>query len=64
MADRADHVTMLQRSPSYVLSIPAADPFANALNKLVGHDRAHRIIRRKNIMLSRESTRPACTFRS
>jgi cation diffusion facilitator CzcD-associated flavoprotein CzcO len=53
MADKADHVTMLQRSPSYVLSIPAADPFANALNKLVGHDRAHRIIRRKNIMLSR-----------
>ncbi|GAA4490620.1 NAD(P)/FAD-dependent oxidoreductase [Rhodococcus olei] len=53
MADRTSHITMLQRSPSYVFSIPAEDPFANTLNRLLGHDRAHRIIRRKNIMLSR-----------
>ncbi len=29
MAPQAAHVTMLQRSPSYVLSLPAADPLAD-----------------------------------
>ena len=28
MAERAEHVTMLQRSPSYVVSLPAVDPIA------------------------------------
>src|SRR5699024_1155078 len=28
LAERAAHVTMLQRSPSYVLSIPSEDPIA------------------------------------
>lgn len=53
MAGRASHVTMLQRSPSYVFSLPAEDAIANVLNKALGHDRAYRIIRRKNIMLVR-----------
>ena len=29
MAERAAHVTMLQRSPSYIVSVPAEDPIAN-----------------------------------
>ncbi|GAA5148309.1 NAD(P)/FAD-dependent oxidoreductase [Pseudonocardia eucalypti] len=49
MAGRAGHVTMLQRSPSYMLSLPAQDPIANALNRLLGHRRAYPVIRRKNI---------------
>jgi cation diffusion facilitator CzcD-associated flavoprotein CzcO len=49
MAGRAEHVTMLQRSPSYVLSLPAADPIANLLHRVLGPDRAYPIIRRKNI---------------
>ncbi|QZT60453.1 flavin-containing monooxygenase [Mycolicibacterium austroafricanum] len=53
MADKAAHVTMLQRSPSYVFSIPAEDAVANTLKKLVGPAHAHRITRRKNIMLNR-----------
>ncbi|AMT73264.1 flavin-containing monooxygenase [Mycobacteroides immunogenum] len=53
MSGAAAHVTMLQRSPSYVASIPASDPFANVANRLLGHGRAHRVIRRKNIALSR-----------
>ena len=53
MADKAGHITMLQRSPSYVFSIPAEDPIANTLNRLVGHDRAYRIVRRKNIAMGR-----------
>ncbi|WP_432178728.1 flavin-containing monooxygenase [Streptomyces sp. NBC_00063] len=53
MAGEAGHVTMLQRSPSYVFSAPAEDPITNAVNKLLGHQRAHRLVRRKNIMLTR-----------
>jgi len=53
MAGTAEHVTMLQRSPSYVFSIPAVDPVATVLNRLIGHQRAYPIIRRKNIMLNR-----------
>lgn len=53
MAGIAAHVTMLQRSPSYVASIPASDPLANIANRLLGYARAHRIIRRKNIAVSR-----------
>lgn len=53
MADKTGHITMLQRSPSYVFSIPAEDAIANALNKVLGHERAYKIVRRKNIALSR-----------
>lgn len=53
MAPKAGHITMLQRSPSYVFSIPAEDPFANILNKVLGPHRANPIIRRKNILLNR-----------
>ncbi|MED5801785.1 NAD(P)/FAD-dependent oxidoreductase [Gordonia sp. Z-3] len=53
MAAQAAHVTMLQRSPSYVLSLPGEDVIANTMNKLVGPDKAYRIIRRKNIALNR-----------
>jgi cation diffusion facilitator CzcD-associated flavoprotein CzcO len=44
---------MLQRSPGYVMSLPAADPVAGVLNRLLGHDRAFPIIRRKNIRQQR-----------
>jgi cation diffusion facilitator CzcD-associated flavoprotein CzcO len=53
MAGQAGHVTMLQRSPSYVLSLPAHDAIANTLNRVLGPRRAYPIIRRKNIALHR-----------
>jgi cation diffusion facilitator CzcD-associated flavoprotein CzcO len=53
MADQTGHITMLQRSPSYVFTLPAEDPIANALNKVLGHDRAHKVVRRKNIAVNR-----------
>ena len=34
MAGRAAHVTMLQRSPSYVLTLPAQDALANLLRRI------------------------------
>jgi cation diffusion facilitator CzcD-associated flavoprotein CzcO len=62
MAKTAEHVTMLQRSPSYVLSLPAADPIANTLNRVIGPDRAYSIIRRKNITLNRGIFKAAKRF--
>ncbi|MEU8526022.1 NAD(P)/FAD-dependent oxidoreductase [Streptomyces sp. NPDC048629] len=53
MARTAGHVTMLQRSPSYIFSAPAEDPITNALNALLGHRRAQPIVRRKNIAVTR-----------
>jgi cation diffusion facilitator CzcD-associated flavoprotein CzcO len=52
VAGTTAHVTMLQRSPSYVLSLPANDPIANVLRRLLPHRVAHSIVRSKNILLS------------
>jgi cation diffusion facilitator CzcD-associated flavoprotein CzcO len=35
MADTAAHVTMLQRSPTYITSLPAKDPIANWIRKVL-----------------------------
>jgi monooxygenase len=53
MADDAAHVTMLQRSPSYVLSIPRQDPVANTLRRLLPESLAYRITRRINLARQR-----------
>ncbi len=53
MAETAGHVTMLQRSPTYIVPVPSEDRLANALPKLVGRDRAFAITRRKNIARQR-----------
>ena len=34
MAGKAEHITMLQRSPSYVMPLPAKDPIANGLRRV------------------------------
>jgi cation diffusion facilitator CzcD-associated flavoprotein CzcO len=52
MAEQAAHVTMLQRSPTYILALPAADRLANGMRKLLPARIAHRLIRWKNILLS------------
>jgi cation diffusion facilitator CzcD-associated flavoprotein CzcO len=53
MAHTAAHVTMLQRSPTYILPVPSEDRIANTLPKLVGRKRAYAITRRKNITKQR-----------
>ena len=53
MAGKARHVTMLQRSPGYVFSMPAEDAIANALHRLLPTQLAHRAIRAKNIFIIR-----------
>jgi cation diffusion facilitator CzcD-associated flavoprotein CzcO/acetyl esterase/lipase len=49
MARTAAHVTMLQRSPTYVLSLPAHDPVAAALRRRLPRMLAYRLTRTKNI---------------
>jgi cation diffusion facilitator CzcD-associated flavoprotein CzcO len=52
MADKAEHITMLQRSPSYVLTRPAGDAIADRLRKWLPAGIAHRVIRAKNASMA------------
>lgn len=52
LAARAAHVTMLQRSPSYIIAIPGRDAIARALQAALPRRLAYRLIRWKNILLS------------
>jgi cation diffusion facilitator CzcD-associated flavoprotein CzcO len=49
MAPTATHVTMLQRTPSYVLPVPTRDKMNARLTRLLGARRAYGITRRMNI---------------
>jgi len=51
MAETAAHVTMLQRSPTYIVSLPAEDRVANGIRRLLPERAAHRLIRWKNVAL-------------
>lgn len=50
-ASGAGHVTMLQRSPTYYLTRPAKDGFANRLRKILPERLAYNITRYKNISM-------------
>jgi cation diffusion facilitator CzcD-associated flavoprotein CzcO len=50
MAPEAAHVTMLQRSPTYVVSRPAEDAMANSLRKWLPAKLAYSIIRWRNVL--------------
>jgi cation diffusion facilitator CzcD-associated flavoprotein CzcO len=52
MAERAAHVTMLQRSPTYIISLPASDPIADAARRALPARIAHALVRLKNIALT------------
>ena len=52
LAQGADHVTMLQRSPSYVISLPAVDPIAGLLGRALPTRLAYPIVRWKNVLLA------------
>ena len=52
LADDAEHVTMLQRTPSYILSLPGRDLLAQALRKRLPAKVAYPIVRWKNVLLS------------
>lgn len=52
MAEQAEHVTMLQRSPSYLTALPPRDGFADTLRRRLPAGLAHRIVRAKNIAVT------------
>jgi cation diffusion facilitator CzcD-associated flavoprotein CzcO len=51
MAEKAKHVTMLQRSPTYMVSRPGSDAIANFLRKILPAQMAYDIVRWKNVTM-------------
>ena len=51
LAAQASHVTMLQRSPSYIVSRPSRDSIAHWLQRRLPKGLAHRATRWKNVLL-------------
>src|SRR5260370_10681317 len=52
LAESAAKVPMLQRSPSYVLSLPGKDPIADLLRTVLKPDRAYAAVRWKNARIA------------
>jgi cation diffusion facilitator CzcD-associated flavoprotein CzcO len=52
MAEKAGHVTMLQRSPSYIFTLPGVDPIARFLRRILPEKLAYPVIRWKNVALT------------
>ncbi|GEE02022.1 putative monooxygenase [Gordonia spumicola] len=50
MADDAAHVTMLQRTPTYVIPVPREDVISDAMKKVLGERRGYALSRKKNIL--------------
>lgn len=53
MAEKTSHITMLQRSPTYMVSVPEIDPMAAGLMKSLPDMVAYRLMRLRNIALQR-----------
>jgi cation diffusion facilitator CzcD-associated flavoprotein CzcO len=51
MAEKAAHVTMLQRSPTYIASLPAQDRIANRLRHRLPDRVVYGIVRWKNVLI-------------
>ncbi len=53
MAGTAAHVTMLQRSPSYIFSVPGDDKISSLLSRFLPSKWVHQLARTRNIKLQR-----------
>ncbi|HWJ82166.1 MAG TPA: NAD(P)/FAD-dependent oxidoreductase [Nocardioides sp.] len=53
MADTAGHVTLLQRTPSYIMPVPKEDALANLFKKVLSPERAHELTRAKFVRQQR-----------
>jgi cation diffusion facilitator CzcD-associated flavoprotein CzcO len=51
LAEKAEKVTMLQRSPTYILALPSVDPTGDLIRKVLPGWMAHRIVRWKFLVL-------------
>ncbi|PPJ21858.1 FAD-containing monooxygenase EthA [Nocardia nova] len=52
MAEQAELVTMLQRSPTWISAVPGRDKQADKIRELLPAGLAHRVIRTKNILFN------------
>jgi cation diffusion facilitator CzcD-associated flavoprotein CzcO len=50
LTEKAGHVTMLQRSPSYLLSVPRINPVVQAIRKMLPRRAAQAVVRLYNIV--------------
>ena len=64
IAQTAAHVTMLQRSPTYVAALPSVDRVAGALRRALPEQAAYRAVRAKSIATSSLSYRLSQRFPS
>ena len=53
MAERAAKVTMLQRSPSYIMAMPDTDKVSMAMNKVMPRKWVFKLTRKRNILFQR-----------
>lgn len=51
LAEKAEHVTMVQRSPSYIVSLPREDGLASLARRVLPPRRAYALVRWKNTLL-------------
>ena len=51
LAEKAQHVTMLQRSPTYIVSLPAADVIANTLRRFLPEKLVYSLSRWRRALL-------------
>lgn len=52
MAKKAAHVTMLQRSPTYVVAAPSEDVMANKLRQYLSEKIVYKIVRTRNVLFT------------
>jgi cation diffusion facilitator CzcD-associated flavoprotein CzcO len=52
LAESAEHVTMLQRSPSYLFPVPGVDPLGRTLRRFLSPRAAYSVMRWKDILTS------------
>jgi len=62
MSEQAAHVTMLQRSPTYIVTLPRKDIIAQGLRRVLPERLAYGITRWKNLLLSMLTFGIARTF--
>jgi cation diffusion facilitator CzcD-associated flavoprotein CzcO len=55
MAGEAEHVTMLQRSPSYIVALPGTDPLATFLHRILPKRLAYPLLRWKGVLMTQLS---------
>ena len=55
MADRAAHITMLQRTPTYIVTLPGRDPLAALLLRVLPPRVVYPLVRWKNVLMMQGS---------